>query len=192
LLDLKPEYKGEKIRYAYAPSDYQIHINDAGLLVNNRGVPVSADNAKFVLDEYGNWFMARIFQDKFFHHSSLARGKRVGMAGYMDVKQGVLQTYNHRSGHYRPGPEHVQQFEDYINGNKVRRAAPGKPLPQPKVARTTDTAVAVSAFYGDGPGNPPGGKVTNGNAPNSWTICKGPGNTYANDPSKRGKLIGSR
>lgn len=195
LLDLKPEYKGENIRYAYAPKDYQIHINDAGLLVNNRGLPISADNAKFVLDQYGNWFMARIFQNQFFHHSSLARGEPVGMAGYMHVKQGVLQTYNKRSGHYQPGAEHVEQFEAYLTTKKVQRAVPDKSLPQPSVAQRTGIDVASPIVYGDIPGNPRRGDVTSGNAPkapSAWTAAKGPGSTYANDPSKREKLIGSR
>lgn len=124
LLTVKEDYIGEKVLYAAAPEEYKITINkDTGLLVDTRGEPVTATDAKFVVNEYGDWFMAKIHADGILHHSFFTRGGPVAMAGYMTAKNGQFYPYVPWSGHYHPRPEHVDQFEKYLSSTNLKRSA---------------------------------------------------------------------
>jgi hypothetical protein len=179
LLALQPTYEGENIRYVKNPSDYKIRINEAGLLVDSSRNPITATDAKFVVNEYGDWYMAKFYRNEIFHHSSLLQGKPVAMAGFMSVQDGVLQTYDDDSGHYQPKAEHIEQFERYLQSKNVRQIQPGHSF-VPREMKTVRVGKPSSPMvYGDVPSSPMVYGDVPGMEPQSQPHAK---EVYANHP----------
>lgn len=78
------------------------------------GTVHNLDRAIFVMDEHGNVF-ASCEPDVFrVHHSSLAQGKPVAMAGELEVQNGSLKYISNNSGHYTPSEEFFQRGMNHM------------------------------------------------------------------------------
>ena len=124
--DLDPHYRGEEIpgnpnswtrgrgpvRYLSdaEKADYKLTVKN-GKLYDSEGLPFDTSKAQtwdgenkaiYVMDKNGNLYASQNQKVFDFHHSSLGQGKPVSGAGEIEVRDGVLQSINDRSGHYKP------------------------------------------------------------------------------------------
>lgn len=131
--ELHPHYKGEEIpgnpdswtrgrgpvRYLSdaQKADYKITVKD-GKLYDSKGRLFDTSKARkwdgenkaiYVMDENGNLYASQNQKLHDFHHSSLGQGKPVSGAGEIEVRDGVLQSINDQSGHYRPSKDLFNQ-----------------------------------------------------------------------------------
>lgn len=155
LLHVKPKYIGETVLFATVPSEYQIQIRNDGLLVDKKGKLVNAENAKFVLNEYGDWFMVNIYENKLLHHSFFTRGGPVGMAGYMRVKDGRFESYEARSGHYQPQQENIAEFEKYLAATNLQGLKRRECLVRRQPVQSNVPLLDSPMVYGDLPQSHP-------------------------------------
>jgi hypothetical protein len=67
--------------------------------------------AIFVMDEEGQIFISKTQKYGKLHHSSLLAGRPAAMAGEIEIKDGKIISFNNQSGHYKPGPQQVENFQ---------------------------------------------------------------------------------
>jgi hypothetical protein len=78
-----------------------------------------AGKAIFVLRPDGSFYISPTQVVGKFHHSSLAAGGPVLMAGEIVVKEGVPTFVANMSGHYLPPPEYLARFLEFLTTNGV-------------------------------------------------------------------------
>lgn len=93
--------------------------------------PVEDGKYIFVIGKYGMVISNR-FEPGAFHHSSLSAGGPVYSAGVIDVRNGAVELIAPYSGHYTPGPEHMEYAVKWLKlqGVKVRNVI--KAIEKPK------------------------------------------------------------
>jgi hypothetical protein len=75
--------------------------------------------AIYVMDSGGKIYAHRHMVSRF-HHSSFLAGGDVAGAGEIKVERGELKGISNKSGHYRPGPEHLVQVLQELRSRGVK------------------------------------------------------------------------
>ncbi len=70
--------------------------------------------AIYVMDQHGNLYASLVQQVGRFHHSSFLGGKPVASAGEIEVRDGVLNMINRKSGHYQPDAEQLSRIRGIL------------------------------------------------------------------------------
>jgi hypothetical protein len=70
--------------------------------------------AIYVVDQHGNLYASLVQQVGRFHHSSFLGGKPVASAGEIEVRDGVLNMINRKSGHYQPDEEQLSRIRGIL------------------------------------------------------------------------------
>lgn len=76
------------------------------LFVDKQGHPVNLTGI-YVMDKNGEFYAHKNTENIF--HSSFLSGEPVAGAGTIFIQKGKVIRVDNSSGHYRPGPEHLQQ-----------------------------------------------------------------------------------
>lgn len=85
-----------------------------GRLVNSTGKPLSYQGMRLMVVEPDGALLADAANGRFpFHHSSLAAGEPVAMAGWISVVDGVPKVVTNTSGHYKPSLKHLLALVEY-------------------------------------------------------------------------------
>lgn len=111
---------GQKVKYLdeQERKAYEVTVKD-GLLqgadgqpVDTREATVSGDktgSAIYVMDYDGRLYLSNQAGIADFQHTSFLAGQPVAAAGTIRVEDGVVKEITRSSGHYRPGPEFLDQ-----------------------------------------------------------------------------------
>jgi hypothetical protein len=70
--------------------------------------------AIYVVDQHGNLYASLVQQVGRFHHSSFLQGNPVASAGEIEVRDGVLNMINRKSGHYQPDAEQLSRIRGIL------------------------------------------------------------------------------
>jgi hypothetical protein len=106
----------EKEKYRLTVRDGKLHDANGFLFDTTESNTWDGQSkAIYVMDEKGRIFASREQRLFEFHHSSLGQGKPVAGAGEIEVRAGVLQNINNRSGHYKPPKESLIQTTNELS-----------------------------------------------------------------------------
>ena len=87
----------------------QVTVNENGELTYGNHQPLADGQWIFVVNENGEMIVDRQVPGRF-HHSSLAGGDPVRMAGELTIGDGKIISISNSSGHYRPSMTAYKQF----------------------------------------------------------------------------------
>jgi hypothetical protein len=109
----KVRYLDEQERQAYEVTvkDGRLHGAD-GQPFDTRDATVSGEktgSAIFVMDHDGKLYLSNKAGIADFQHTSFLAGQPVAAAGTIRVENGEIKEITRSSGHYRPGPEFLDQ-----------------------------------------------------------------------------------
>ena len=119
------DFFGTHVEYLDAAErqKYELFVQD-GLLVDSNGNLFDSygdsgtgnGSAIFVMDPQGRIYASNSPMMGEFHHSSFLSGAEVASAGEIEVINGRIVDITDRSGHYKPDPEHMEQFSNELAG----------------------------------------------------------------------------
>jgi hypothetical protein len=93
----------------------QVTVDGRGQLTDNNHEPLADGHYIFVVNERGEMIVDKPVPGRF-HHSSLAGGEPVRMAGELTIGSGKIVSISNTSGHYRPSLTAYKQFIGELNG----------------------------------------------------------------------------
>jgi len=105
------------VRYL-TPEEQQksrVTVDGKGQLTDNNHEPLTDGHYIFVVNEKGEMIVGQPEPGRF-HHSSLAAGQPVRIAGEFTIGSGKIVSISNTSGHYRPSLTAYKQFIGELNG----------------------------------------------------------------------------